>query len=130
LLATNVMDVLDDGSEIKFEYRFALSQSDLVLLSSTNDLTIDYGSGGPPDGNLGFLQAGPTLGDYANGAAFPDLGLIQVMPGQNGLDLSWPVGWKLQSALQLQGPWTDVVGPTNSYTAPFDSPQKFFRLWQ
>jgi hypothetical protein len=128
---SNVLDVLADGTELKYEYRFALSQSDVLLLGTNNLLNIDYNNGGSTNDDLSFLMAGPALGDFANGlpGVLPP-GIIKFNHGANNLNLTWPDSGTLQSAAEVLGPWSDVVGATNSYSAPFDAPRKFFRLRQ
>jgi hypothetical protein len=58
----------------------------------------------------------PTLGAARNG---------------NSLSLTWPPGFKLQSATRVAPapvPWTDVTGATSPYTAPNTNSAQYFRL--
>jgi hypothetical protein len=55
---------------------------------------------------------------------------IEFQPTANGLILSWPSGWTLQSASSVLGPWNDMPGATSPYTVTANSAQKFFRLRQ
>jgi hypothetical protein len=124
----NVMDVLDDGTEIKYEYRFAMAQSDILLLSGSNQLVLDYTSGGSTNGDLSFLEAGPALGDFANGPALQAIGVINIVPSPTGPILMWAGGWILQSAPAVEGPWTDATGAASPYTPSDSLPQEYFRL--
>jgi hypothetical protein len=45
-----------------------------------------------------------------------------------GLQLSWAPGMVLQSSTNVTGPYVDVKGAGNPYTAPLDQPSVFFRL--
>jgi hypothetical protein len=49
---------------------------------------------------------------------------------ENGLVLSWPSGYTLQSASNVGGPYQDVSGATSPYSAPLGKQQEFFRLRQ
>ncbi len=44
------------------------------------------------------------------------------------ITISWTGTGTLQSADDVEGPWTDVTGATNPYTTAADAPHKFFRL--
>lgn len=51
----------------------------------------------------------------------------------NGVTISWSptaAGQKLQSAPAVTGPWADVTGATNPYTAPATGAQTFYRTAQ
>jgi hypothetical protein len=55
---------------------------------------------------------------------------ITAQKTSNGLALTWPSGYTLQSATNAAGPYSDVTGASSPYTAAFTEPQKYFRLRQ
>lgn len=57
-------------------------------------------------------------------------GSIAFTRNGNALTLTWPQGWTLQSSTNVTGPYQDVSGATNTYTAPMNLPSQFFRLRQ
>jgi hypothetical protein len=61
------------------------------------------------------------------GATSPLLGATR---NGNSLSLTWPAGFKLQSATRVapSPTWTDVTGATSPYTAPNTNSAQFFRL--
>jgi hypothetical protein len=128
LIGFNVLDVLDDGTELKYEYRFAMAASDILGLSASNELIIDYSTGGSPDGDLSFLLAGPALGDFAGALTLPAPNVLAIVPGDTGGILCWTGSGILQSAPSLDGPWNDITGATSPYVVGYDLPQQFFRL--
>ena len=58
---------------------------------------------------------------------------LQISRSANALSISWTgtaTGLKLQSASDVQGPWTDVIGATNPYTTTPSAARMFFRVAQ
>jgi hypothetical protein len=56
---------------------------------------------------------------------------LTALPGSGSLILQWNKGFTLQSAADVIGPYTSLVGATSPYTNQFtNSPQGFFRLSQ
>jgi hypothetical protein len=56
--------------------------------------------------------------------------LQATLSGAN-LSISWSpasTGQKLQSALSVSGPWSDVVGAANPYVTGATEPARFFRV--
>ena len=58
----------------------------------------------------------------------PSIALLQFTSSGGTLNLSWGPGWFLQSATNVVGPYEDVGGAASPYAAPFNGPQRFFRL--
>jgi hypothetical protein len=48
----------------------------------------------------------------------------------NGIVLTWPPGWTLQSATDLRGPWTNMPAATSPYHVAPNTAKEFFRLRQ
>jgi len=55
---------------------------------------------------------------------------IQLQSSGGTTTVSWPLWWRLQSAENITGPWTDVVGATSPYAVNPNGSQQFFRLAQ
>ena len=86
-----------------------------------------------------FNPAGLPPGTYpaemlASGEVVPTVSSsapsISAEKTDNGLVLSWPSGYTLQSATNVAGPYMDVNGATSPYTNNFTEPQRYFRLRQ
>jgi hypothetical protein len=57
--------------------------------------------------------------------------VLQVGITGNTLSISWSPaspGQTLQWAPSVTGPWTDITGATNPYTAPASEPQRYYRI--
>ena len=96
----------------------------------------------------GLTQAQLHQIQFANPAGFPAgvypatmLGTGEVVPtlwqvlltspNRNGFVLNWSGSYVLQSATNVEGPYSDVTGATSPYTnVSFQLPQQFFRLRQ
>ncbi|MGH7178807.1 MAG: PEP-CTERM sorting domain-containing protein, partial [Tepidisphaeraceae bacterium] len=73
LAGSDEMDVLDDGSEMRYDYRFSISLAAFTsIVAGNNSLEIDYLAGGSANGDLDFMMAGFTLGEAANGLSVPE----------------------------------------------------------
>jgi hypothetical protein len=110
--------------------------------------TIAYARNGAPlwtnywsDGSPTALVAGDSgsfviLIDYLNLIKYELSVPLSIQPGVGGPVLSWinsGFGWtnlplQLQSALALEGPFTNVPGATSPYMSDVPAGQKFFRL--
>jgi hypothetical protein len=56
---------------------------------------------------------------------------LNVLPGAGNVVLQWNKGFTLQSAANVTGPYTSLIGATSPYTnQSANSPQGFFRLSQ
>ena len=81
---------------------------------------------------------GFPAGDYGarilnTGEVVPAVGLQSALAATrdgNDLVLSWPVGWVLQTAIDVQGPYSDVEGPESSHRVAMTEAQRYFRLRQ
>jgi hypothetical protein len=85
------------------------------------------------------LYDNPSIAN-ASGGDGTDIGAFELNPpllniarSANSLVLSWSIkdiGYTLQSAPALTGPFTNLPAATNPSTNPISGPQQFFRLIQ
>ena len=54
-------------------------------------------------------------------------GCIKVTRGVNAVTVAWTGGVGLESATNLNGPWTDVAGATSPHTVNGPTGQRFYR---
>lgn len=54
-------------------------------------------------------------------------GCIKITRGANALTIAWTGGVGLESATNLNGPWTDVAGATSPHTVNGPTGQRFYR---
>jgi beta-glucanase (GH16 family) len=53
--------------------------------------------------------------------------MVSLQPSGSNFTLSWPVG-TLQTATNVKGTWSDLIGATNPYTVTPTNPQRFYRI--
>jgi hypothetical protein len=91
------------------------------------------------DGLLGYSLNRVVAGDYGNDVAnwqaaspspaTPDLNFIELQQSVGSTFLLWAPGKVLQSAPDLNGPWTNVAGATSPYELiPGSQPAHYFRV--
>ena len=57
--------------------------------------------------------------------------MLNILPGTGSLVLQWNNGFTLQTATNVSGPYSDLIGATSLYTNQFaNTPERFFRLRQ
>ena len=54
-------------------------------------------------------------------------GTINVTRAANAVRIDWTGGVPLQSATDLNGPWTDITGATSPHTITGPTGQRFYR---
>lgn len=87
---------------------------------------IQFRAGYPPD-----LYSARVLntGEVVPGEVLPP-SILLIAPGNNVV-LSWPPGWVLQTAVDVAGPYADVLNATSPFTNDMtEAVQRFFRLRQ
>jgi hypothetical protein len=153
--------LLSANSSIDLEnstHTLAFQNSSSIVWSNGFELTVSnwtgLTNGGGSDRLLfgnnssGLTQVQLHQIQFANPAGFPAglypatmLGTGEVVPtlwqillysrNQTGLVLNWSGSYVLQSATNVQGPYSDMSNATSPYTIPgFQSPKEFFRLRQ
>jgi len=104
------------------QLRFGTNQSGLT---SAQLKQIRFRAGFPPDFySAKILNTGEVVPDKVIPPS-----LASLRQGNNFV-LAWPVGWSLQTATNVVGPYADVSGATSPYTNAMTDPQRFFRLRQ
>lgn len=95
----------------------------------------------PPaaDGGSGYSLHRKSPDSYGNDVAnwqaeastpaTPDVNVIELQQTGDGIFILWSVDGVLQSASQIQGPWTNVMGAASPYQiVPGGQPQQYFRI--
>jgi hypothetical protein len=153
LLSANSSIDLENGAHtLAFQNSSSLAWSNgwTLTVSNWNGSTNGGGSDQLMFGNnsSGLTPAQLRQVVFVNPAGFPAgaypaqmFATGEVVPAQrpmllssrnrNGLILNWSSGFALQSATNVQGPYSDVTNATSPYTNfSFQLPQQFFRLRQ
>jgi hypothetical protein len=96
------------------EYPYASSGSDTTITAGFSDMAVFYSS----------LTSQQVLELYAAGVGTE----IQASPnGPGSVLLNWLPGATLQSATNVSGPYTDVIGATPPYAVPTTGSEVFYR---
>jgi len=91
------------------------------------------------DGTVGHSLHRNVSADYGNDAGnwrvaaptpvTPDVNVIEIKQTGSGTFLLWAVDGVLQTAPQIQGPWTNVAGASSPYEMmPGSQPEQYFRV--
>jgi hypothetical protein len=153
LLSANSSIDLENGAHtLAFQNSSSLVWSNGWTLTVSNWTGLTNGGGSDQllfgNNSSGLTQAQLHRIQFVNPSGFPAgvypatiLGTGEVVPAQrpmllfsrnlNGLVLNWSGSFVLQSATNVQGPYSDVTNATSPYTnLGFQLPRQFFRLRQ